>query len=195
MMTSLNGNIFRVTGHLCGEHAGHRWIPRTKGPVTRSFDVFFDLPQNKQLSKQSWGLWFETLSRPLWRRCNGENCSRYNGPVLPNMFHSPHVQLCSVLARFHFTYFIQRYLTGTDTIISPLLHSNFGKSQNSMQIITATKTRKQNIFLEVTVWAQIQIMLPTIFSRIIAVIPYAIWFENIFWVNALCDGCWKHATS
>ena len=29
-------------------------------PVTRSFDVFFDLRLNKQLSKQSWGSWFET---------------------------------------------------------------------------------------------------------------------------------------
>ena len=30
MMTSLNRNIFRVTGHLCGEFTGDRWIPRTK---------------------------------------------------------------------------------------------------------------------------------------------------------------------
>ena len=30
MMTSSNGNIFRVTGHLCGEFTGHRWIPGTK---------------------------------------------------------------------------------------------------------------------------------------------------------------------
>ena len=29
MMTSSNGNIFRVTGHLCKEFTGHRWIPRT----------------------------------------------------------------------------------------------------------------------------------------------------------------------
>ena len=35
--------------------------------MTRSFDVFFDL----RLSKQSGGWWFETLSRPLWRHCNG----------------------------------------------------------------------------------------------------------------------------
>ena len=34
-------------------------------PVTRSFDVFFDLRLNKQ-----WLGWcFETPSRPLWRRC------------------------------------------------------------------------------------------------------------------------------
>ena len=41
-------------------------------PVTWSFDVFFDLRLNKRLSKQSWGWWFETLSRPLWRHCNGD---------------------------------------------------------------------------------------------------------------------------
>ena len=39
--------------------------------VTRSFDVFFDLRLHKWLSKQSWGWWFETLSRPLWRHRNG----------------------------------------------------------------------------------------------------------------------------
>ena len=39
-------------------------------PVTWSFDVFFDLCLNKQLSKPSWGWWFETPSRPLWRYCN-----------------------------------------------------------------------------------------------------------------------------
>ena len=39
--------------------------------VMRSFDVFYDLRLNKRLSKQSWGWGFETLSRPLWRHCNG----------------------------------------------------------------------------------------------------------------------------
>ena len=39
-------------------------------PVTRSFDVFFDLCLNKRLSKQSWGWWFETPSRSLWRHRN-----------------------------------------------------------------------------------------------------------------------------
>ena len=29
-MTSSNGNIFRVTGPLCVEFTGHRWIPITK---------------------------------------------------------------------------------------------------------------------------------------------------------------------
>ena len=39
-------------------------------PVTRSFDVFFDLRLNKRLSKQSWSWWFETPSSSLWRHCN-----------------------------------------------------------------------------------------------------------------------------
>ena len=69
MMTSSNGNIFRVIGLLCGEFTGHRWITRTKASDAE-FWCFFDLRLNKRLSKQSWGWWFETLSRPLWRHCN-----------------------------------------------------------------------------------------------------------------------------
>ena len=40
-------------------------------PVTRSLDVFFDLRLNKRLSEQSWGWWFETSVRPLWRHSKG----------------------------------------------------------------------------------------------------------------------------
>ena len=69
MMTSSNGNIFRVNGPLCGEFSGPGEFP-TQRPVTRSFDVFFDLRLNKPLSKQSWGWWFDTLSRSLWRHRN-----------------------------------------------------------------------------------------------------------------------------
>ena len=69
MMTSSNGNIFRVTGHLCGEFTDPGELS-TQRPVTRSFDVFFDLRLNKWLSKQWWGWWFEMLSHPLWRHCN-----------------------------------------------------------------------------------------------------------------------------
>ena len=61
MMTSSNGNIFRVTGPLCGEFTGPGEFP-TQRPVTRSFDVFFHLRLNKRLSKQPWGWWIETPS-------------------------------------------------------------------------------------------------------------------------------------
>ena len=40
-------------------------------PVTRNFDVLFDLRLNKWLSKQSWGWWSETSSSPLWCHGNG----------------------------------------------------------------------------------------------------------------------------
>ena len=39
-------------------------------PVTRSFDIFFDLHLNQQLSKPLRRRWFETPSRSLWRHCN-----------------------------------------------------------------------------------------------------------------------------
>ena len=54
--------------------AGNSPVPGefpTQRPVTRSFDVFFDLRLNKRLRKQSWGWWFETLPCPLWRHSNG----------------------------------------------------------------------------------------------------------------------------
>ena len=54
MMTSSNGNIFRVTGLLCGEFTGPGEFP-TQRPVTRSFDVFFDVRLNKRLRKQPRG--------------------------------------------------------------------------------------------------------------------------------------------
>ena len=69
MMTSSNGNIFRVTGPLCREFTGPGEFPAQR-PVTRSFDVFFDLRMNKRLSKQSWGRWFETPQWSSWRQCN-----------------------------------------------------------------------------------------------------------------------------
>ena len=40
-------------------------------PVTRNFDVFFDLRPNKRLSKQPWGWWFETPTGSSWRHYNG----------------------------------------------------------------------------------------------------------------------------
>ena len=46
-------------------------------PVAQSFYVFFDLRLNKSLSKQSWGWWFETPSRSLWRHRNDTNTCAY----------------------------------------------------------------------------------------------------------------------
>ena len=66
-MTPSNGNIFCVTGPLCGKFTGEFLSQR---PVTRSFDVSFNMCFNKRLSKQSRRRWFQTSSRLLWRHCN-----------------------------------------------------------------------------------------------------------------------------
>ena len=60
--------------------AGNSPVPGefpTQRPVTRGFDVYFDLRLNKRLSKQSWRWWFEMQSHPLWRHRN-ETISNYN---------------------------------------------------------------------------------------------------------------------
>ena len=61
--------------------AGNSPVPgefSAQRPVTRSFDVYFDLRPNKRLSKQSWGWWFETPSSSLW-------CHRNVICVLPSL--------------------------------------------------------------------------------------------------------------
>ena len=70
--------------------AGNSPVPGefpTQRPVTRSFDVYFDLRLSKRLSKQSWGSWFETPSRPLWRHRNDLVCSRTRWPIVRNTQH------------------------------------------------------------------------------------------------------------
>ena len=45
MMTSSNGNIFRVTGHLCGEFTGPRWIPHTKASDAELWCLLWSTPE------------------------------------------------------------------------------------------------------------------------------------------------------
>ena len=55
---------------ICAENSPVPGEFPTQRPVTRSFYVYFDLRPNRRLNKQSWGWWFETPSRPLWRHRN-----------------------------------------------------------------------------------------------------------------------------
>ena len=48
----------------------------TQRPVTRNFDVFFDMHLNKRLSKQWRRRWFETPSHSLWRHYNMYNLNQ-----------------------------------------------------------------------------------------------------------------------
>ena len=64
MMTQSNGSISAILAICTGNSPVTDEFPSQR-PMTRSFDVFFDLRQNKQLSKQSRRRWFETPSRSL----------------------------------------------------------------------------------------------------------------------------------
>ena len=83
-MTSSNGNIFRVTGPLCGELTGPGEFPIQR-PVMRSFDVFFDLRLSKRLTgcvnNREAGD-FETPSWSLWRQCNENEGVSWLGTIL-----------------------------------------------------------------------------------------------------------------
>ena len=62
MMTSSNGNIFRVTGPLCGEFTDRGEFPIQR-PVTWSFSLIC-------VWINGWSWWFETPSWSLWCQCN-----------------------------------------------------------------------------------------------------------------------------
>ena len=64
-----------------------RWIPHTKASDAELWCFFFYLSLNKQLSKQSWGWRFETLSCPLWRYCNVPRGKQVPVYRLPCMFY------------------------------------------------------------------------------------------------------------
>ena len=80
--------------------AGNSPVPGefpTQRPVTRSFDIYFDLRPNKWLSKQSRGWWFETLSCSLWRHSNGNVHPSVNARV---PYLSMHVHVCACMYIF-----------------------------------------------------------------------------------------------
>ena len=69
--TSISLETFSVLLALCAGNSPVTGEFPSQRPVTRSFDVFFDLRPNEWLNKQSWGWWFETPSGSLWHHCNG----------------------------------------------------------------------------------------------------------------------------
>ena len=66
---------FSALPALCASNSPVTGEFPSQRPVTRSFDVFFDLRLNKRLSKLSWGWCFETPPYSPWRHCNV-----YGGP-------------------------------------------------------------------------------------------------------------------
>ena len=82
-------------------------------PVTRSFDIFFDLCLNKRLIKQSRRRWFKTPSRLLWCHCNaGYLATIVQGPISLTLFPS----------QFKFLDFFHNYFIPGCNIATILAH-------------------------------------------------------------------------
>ena len=62
-------HFLRYWPFVRGIHRSPVNSPR-RGQWRGALMFFFDVRPNKQLSKQSWGWWFETPSRSVWRQCN-----------------------------------------------------------------------------------------------------------------------------
>ena len=132
MMTSSNGNIFHITGHLCREFTGE--FPAQR-PVTWSFDVFFDLRLNKRLSKQSWGWWSETPSHSLWRHCNELGVFTWFGHITTNAIYIRlvfNISLIKMLMLFDwwimFIFSIEFFLWPFDACLLMWQNMSFNKS-------------------------------------------------------------------
>ena len=63
---------------VTGESPSQRPVTQWRGALM--FPLIFAL--NKQLSKQSWGWWFETPSRSLWRHCNVQSINQWPAPMM-----------------------------------------------------------------------------------------------------------------
>ena len=93
-MTSSNGNIFRATGHLCGEFTSHRWIPRTKASDTELWCFHWSAPAlTFEKTIVSW--WFETPLGPLWRHSNANMAQCMY--LFEFLWNCPGLYLCNVV--------------------------------------------------------------------------------------------------
>ena len=108
MMTSSSGTMSALLAICERNPTVTDGFPSQK-PVTRSFDVSFDLRLNKRLNIQSRCQWFETPSRSLWRHCNDtakcEPCTgfmarRYCLQFHHNISQNVRTGLVSLIARF-----------------------------------------------------------------------------------------------
>ena len=75
MMTSSNGNIFRVTGPLWGESTGHRWIPLTKASDAELWYFLWSAPEQRvEQTIETPGIWdaiAPIMTSLSWRHCHG----------------------------------------------------------------------------------------------------------------------------
>ena len=85
-MTSWNGNVSALLV-LCEGTPLVISEFLSQMPVTRTFDIFFDLRLTKRLSKQSRRWLYKTLSRSLWRHCIAEKLLWFRLPYALLLIH------------------------------------------------------------------------------------------------------------
>ena len=98
MMTSSNGNIFRITRPFRGEATDHWWILLTKTSDTERLSFLWSA-LNQRLIKQSKRRWFKTSSCPLWRQCNDQSI-RGQGTGMVIQFWKRSMRSCRVSLDF-----------------------------------------------------------------------------------------------
>ena len=78
---------------------------------------------NKWLSKQSWGWWFETPSRSLWRHCNGywrkALIGTYTGDIIPASYYTCRCSLFIFVTYIRLMWFI--FASKSECIINSYL--------------------------------------------------------------------------
>ena len=138
---------------ICAENSPVTGEFPTQRPVTRSFDVYFDLRLIERLSKQSWGWWFETLSSPLWRHRN-VNCN-YNRII------GGHCVITQVTVRWqcwawmvnmaatHENTWITSSFEGPKSFLSPVKRIRYYKICNGFQIMVMFSTKLHFSFAEI----------------------------------------------
>ena len=90
----------------------------TQRPVARSFDVFFDLRLTERLSKQSWGWWFDTPSRPLWRHSNDVMFLHLSRKRVSVIVHQLISKMAAKLQTINSIQFLQWKLVSMDTLLT-----------------------------------------------------------------------------
>ena len=118
---------------VCGEFPAQR-------PLTRSFDVFFDLRLIKRLSKHSLCWWFETPSLPFWRHWN--NVQRNRGTLLNGGV--PISNLSRLRWRIYAS--VNQPIAGSDNGLSPVRHQTLTWLNASMLSIRTSGTNFSEIW-------------------------------------------------
>ena len=99
-------------------------------PVTRSFDVFFDLRLNKRLDKQWRRRWLETPSRSLWYHRN-----EFGVQLCPNS-HNKHNESCHLSAIAGVNIVVPCHAVYCKVSATPLQISSTGaQSSNELQCL------------------------------------------------------------